>query len=75
MTASESNGCEIRDDDNAECALPLETVKRYSLAGVGFGPPGTECIVYFRRVRCPVGHSYDQETASVEMPVDEEDRA
>lgn len=51
----------------AYCKLPLEIVATYSMTGAGFGPPGTECIVVFAKVRCPLGHTYDEEVDCVEL--------
>jgi hypothetical protein len=37
------------------------------MAGAGFGPPGTDCIVYMARVQCAAGHWYDEVLDSVEV--------
>jgi hypothetical protein len=50
-----------------ECGAPAEVVSVYDLPGVGFGPPGTECIVSMAKVLCAAGHRLDMEYDSVEV--------
>jgi hypothetical protein len=54
-------------DAREYCDAPAEVESVYNLAGVGFGPRGTECIVSMAKVLCAAGHRLDIEYDSVEV--------
>jgi hypothetical protein len=57
----------VEDDLCVECGLPLEVEGEVDLAGAGFGPPGTECVVTMQKVRCWGEHWYYREVGSAEL--------
>lgn len=60
---------ELDPGDCAVCGAPtVYTSAEYQMTGAGYGPPGTECIVTFRKLLCAAGHRYDKELGSVEVP-------
>ena len=53
------------------CGAPAEPkpdAEPFTMSGVGFGAPGTECLVTFVDAICAAGHQGMLEVESIEFP-------